>query len=109
MKSQATQNQYHDQLWSWAKNNTHKATIGSFVLDTCIRSGSIFWEDPNRTDTQVYINYNWDSCGDIITGNISTGDGDCIILDDVDCSKCHNFEDIFNKFLEVSTQVIKTI
>lgn len=107
MKSQETQDHLHDRLWIWAKNN--KATIGNFQLDTCNRSGSIFWQDDNNPDTQVYINYNWDNCGDIITGNISTGDGECIILDDVDCSKCHNFEDILNKFLEVSNQVIESL
>ena len=106
MKSQATQDRFHDALWTWAKTNTHKVTLGSWVLDTCIRSGSIFWQDDNNPDTQVYINYNWDNCGDIITGSISTGDGDCIILDDVDCSTCHSFEDILNKFLEVSTQAV---
>lgn len=93
-------NLLQDQLWSWANQNLDREIEG-FTLKTCTQSGSIWWQNG---DTQLYLDYK----GDKLTGCVNILN-DITPLNTQDCSDLTSFEQVLDKYLSFSTQVINKI
>jgi hypothetical protein len=89
------------QLFKFAQKA--ETEINGYRLETCQKSGTIYWKDDQGTI--IYFNYNWEDCGSMFTGSISTEDGFNMELDSIKVSSCKTFDQFLADYLYEFTQI----
>ena len=95
MKTKQQRNNLSRDLFKWAtKQHASNMSVNGFYIDTCNRSGSI-WFQRDSDDACVYLNYNWDDAGDVLNGHIGSECWDDNgMIADIDCSNISTLDDL---------------
>ena len=101
------------ELYKWATKEKN-LRIGQYVLTTCSKSGSLIWQDIKGPHIgQLFLAYNCDDQGPVITGNfsITIGTQDYVIplKEEIDCSNCTDLHQLKETFLSTSKEILEDL
>ena len=112
MKTQQQRTNLSNDLFAWATlQHMCGMSVNGFNIDTCNRSGSI-WFQRDSDDACVYLNYDWDGCGDVLnghTGNESKNIRDVETIADIDCSGVETFEALVALYIATVKRITEAL
>lgn len=103
MKTQQQRDELSTSLFKWAtQQHASGMSVNGFNIDTCTRSGSIWFQ---KSGSAVYLNYDFDLCGDVINGHIEVEGNVIGTVSDIDCARVETLDSLVTSYIDTVKRV----